>query len=96
MSDSTLNHLRKQGLVIMAVGMLTLTGCASTGNNTADMAALKSQVEAAAADAATAKADAAAARATAADALRTANEAKATADDTETRVDRMFKKAMHK
>ncbi len=33
MSDSTLNHLRKQGLVIMAVGMLTLTGCASTGNN---------------------------------------------------------------
>ena len=96
MSQSTLIRLRKQGLVIMAAGLLGLTGCASTGNNTADMAALKSQVEAASADAASARADAAAAKATAADALRTANEAKAKADDTETRIDRMFKKAMHK
>ena len=95
MSESTLIRLRKQGLVIMAAGLLGLTGCASTGNN-AEMAALKSQVEAASADAAAAKADAAAAKATAADALRTANEAKAKADDTETRIDRMFKKAMHK
>ena len=96
MSQSTLIRLRKQGLVIMAAGLLGLTGCASTGNNTADMAALKSQVEAASADAAAAKADAAAAKATAADALRTASEAKAKADDTETRIHRMFKKAMHK
>ena len=96
MSESTLIRLRKQGLVIMAAGLLGLTGCASTGNNAADMAALKSQVEAASAVAAAAKADAAAAKATAADALRTANEAKAKADDTETRIDRMFKKAMHK
>ena len=94
MSESTFIHLRKLGLVTMAAGMIGLSGCASTGN--ADMAALKSQVDAASADAAAAKADAAAAKATAADALRTANEAKAMAQDTETRIDRMFKKAMHK
>lgn len=94
MSESTLVRLRKQGLVILAAGLIGLSGCASTG--TADMAALKAQVDAASADASTAKADAAAARATAADALRTANEAKAISEDTETRIDRMFKKAMHK
>jgi murein lipoprotein len=94
MSESTLIRLRRQGLVIMAAALIGLSGCATTGNT--DMAALKAQVDAASADASSAKADAAAARSTAADALRTANEAKATADDTETRVDRMFKKAMHK
>ncbi|MGB5259286.1 MAG: Lpp/OprI family alanine-zipper lipoprotein [Gammaproteobacteria bacterium] len=94
MSESTLSRYRKQGLIIMAAGLIGLSGCATTGNT--DMAALKSQVEAASADAATAKADAAAAKATAADALRTANEAKAKSDDTEMRIDRMFKKAMHK
>ncbi len=81
MSESTLNRLRRQGLVIMAVGLIGLSGCASTGN--VDMAALTAKVDAASADASAAKADAAAARATAADALRTANEAKAKADDTE-------------
>ena len=94
MSHSTLSRYRKQGLAIMAVGLIGLSGCATTNN--ADMDALRSQVEAASADAAAAKADAAAAKATAADALRTANEAKAKADDTEMRIDRMFKKAMHK
>lgn len=98
MSESTLIRFRKQGVVLLAAGMITLSGCASTGsnNNAADMAALKAQVDAATADAAQAKADAAAAKATAADALRTANEAKAMSEDTETRIDRMFKKAMHK
>ena len=94
MSESTLSRYHKQGLIIMAAGLIGLSGCATTGN--ADLAALKSQVEAASADASAAKADAAAAKATAADALRTANEAKAKSDDTEMRIDRMFKKAMHK
>ena len=94
MSESTVIRLRKLGLVAMAAGLIGLSGCASTGN--ADLDALKSQVDAASADAAAAKADAAAAKATAADALRTANEAKAMAQDSETRIDRMFKKAMHK
>ncbi len=67
-----------------------LAGCASTGGNDNAVA------DAAAADAAAAKADAASAKATAAEALRTANEAKAIAEDTEAKIDRMFKKAMHK
>ena len=94
MSESTLSRYRKQGLIIMAAGLIGLSGCATTGN--ADLDALKSRVDAASADAAAAKADAASAKAMAADALRTANEAKAKSDDTEMRIDRMFKKAMHK
>ena len=94
MSDSMLTRYRKQGLMILAAGLIGLSGCATTGN--ADLDALRAKVDAAAADAAAAKADAASAKATAADALRTANDAKAKADDTEMRIDRMFKKAMHK
>ena len=94
MSELTYMRLRRLGLAAMAAGLIGMTGCASTGN--ADLDALRSQVEAASADAAAAKADAAAAKATAADALRTANEAKAMSQDTEERIDRMFKKAMHK
>lgn len=80
-----------QALAAAAILVAGLSGCASTGNS-----AMQSQIDAAAADAAAAKADAAAANATAAEALRTANEAKAIAEDTETKIDRMFKKAMHK
>ncbi len=94
MSESILTRYRKQGLVILAAGLIGLSGCASTGS--ADLNAMQCKIDAAAADAAAAKADAAAAKATAADALRTANEAKAKSDDTEMRIDRMFKKAMHK
>lgn len=96
MSESTLNRVRKQGMVVVAAGVLALSGCAATGGNNADLAAMQASIDKAAADAAAAKADAAAAKATAADALRTANEAKARSEDTETRIDRMFKKAMHK
>ena len=48
MFESTLIRLRKQGLVIVTVGLLGLSGCAATGG--ADMAALKAQVDAASAD----------------------------------------------
>jgi murein lipoprotein len=81
-------------VAVAAVIVVGLSGCASTG--TADMAAMQAQIDSASADAAAAKADASAAKATAADALRTANEAKAISEDTETKIDRMFKKAMHK
>ena len=94
MSETTYIRLRRLGLVTMAAGLIGMSGCASTNN--ADMDALRSQVQAASADAAAAKADAADAKATSAEALRTANEAKAMSQDTEARIDRMFKKAMHK
>ena len=81
-----------QALAAAAILVAGLSGCASTGNN----AAMQSQIDAATADAAAAKADAASAKATAAQALQTANEAKAISEDTETKIDRMFKKAMHK
>ncbi len=81
-------------VAVAAVVVVGLSGCASTG--TADTSAMQTQIDSASSDATAAKADAAAAKATAADALRTANEAKAIAEDTETKIDRMFKKAMHK
>jgi murein lipoprotein len=87
MSETTGNHIRKLGLVAAAAGLLALSGCASTGN--ADLSGLQAQIDAV-------SADAAAAKTTAATALKTANEAKAISEDTETRIDRMFKKAMHK
>jgi murein lipoprotein len=94
MSVHTSSRMRNVALAAAAVIMVGLSGCASTG--TADIPAMQAQIDAASADASAAKADAAAAKATAAEALRTANEAKAIAEDTETKIDRMFKKAMHK
>jgi murein lipoprotein len=88
------SRVRMQALAAVAAAVVALSGCASTGN--AEMAAMQARVDTASADAAAAKADAAAAKAQAAEALRTANEAKAIAEDTETKIDRMFKKAMHK
>ena len=89
MSVITSNSVK--ALAAAAVLTFGLAGCASTGNNAAAMKA-----DQAASDAAAAKADAASAKATAAEALKTANEAKAIAEDTEAKIDRMFKKAMHK
>ncbi len=88
------NRVRMQAVAALAVIMIGLSGCASTG--TAEMAAMQAKVDSASSDAADAKSDAAAAKAQAAEALKTANEAKAIAEDTETKIDRMFKKAMHK
>jgi murein lipoprotein len=84
-------HTSRSIQVLAAAAILAagLSGCASNTK-------MQSQIDAAAADAAAAKADAASANATAAEALRTANEAKAIAEDTETKIDRMFKKSMHK
>ena len=99
MKSMSETSLRRIFQVTLVTGVLGLTACASTG----DLDALRTEVDAANAEASAAKTEASAARAEAAEARAlaasasvTANEAKATAEDTETKIDRMFKKAMHK
>lgn len=88
-------------LALAAVAALYtgISGCASTG----ELASLKSQIDQASADAAAAKAeaaaasrDAAAARTMAEQANNTANQAMGLSRDTDSKIDRMFKKAMYK
>ena len=83
--------------VIGAVG--GLSGCATSGR----VDDVQAQINALAADVDMAKSEAAAANARAGEALdaansavNTANEANRRSMDTETKIDRMFKKAMHK
>jgi len=86
--------------VVVATGIIAgLGGCASTN----DMNTLRADVDAARAEASAAKAEATAAsqaasraEAMASDAMNTANAAKASSAETETKIDRMFKKAMYK
>ena len=92
MTGNTIAGLRKLALISLVTMSAGMAGCASTS----DLDALRSQVDAASADASAAKADAADAKAMAAEAINTANEAKATSEATETKIDRMFKKAMYK
>jgi murein lipoprotein len=80
--------------VLLAVG-----GCASTSDiDSVKTSAAQAQKTAddAKASAASAEKTAAAAQATANQALQTANEAKAAADEANTKIDRAFKKSMHK
>jgi murein lipoprotein len=88
-------------LALAAVAALYtgLSGCASTG----ELASLKSQIDQATADAAAAKAeaatassDAASAKAMAEQAVNTANQAMSLSQETDSKIDRMFKKAMYK
>ena len=81
-------------MISLAAAYVGLAGCATTGDLDALKAesvppVLKPALPGEAAEAAEAKALAAQANAT-------ANEAKATSEETETKIDRMFKKAMHK
>ncbi len=83
-------------LIIMAIA---LSGCATTG----DFNSLKARVDALEAGVSQSQTDAAAARSAANNAVDTANramdkanEANARSIDTETKIDRMFKRAMHK
>ena len=86
--------------MLMLVGVCAgLSACATTG----EIEALKSRVDALESNVSATKSDAAAARAAANDAINTANqamdkanEANARSIDTETKIDRMFKRAMHK
>ncbi len=95
-------NLNRSRIVTMAAAtalVAGLGGCATTSQLDelrADVDAAKADASAAKAEAAAASKDAAEARAMAADAVNTANEAKATSEETETKIDRMFKKAMYK
>lgn len=80
---------RKLALAIIVGAFVGLTGCASTGQ----LQELEDRLKG---DIAAAKADAAAASAKANEALSVANEANRRSMDTESKIDRMFKKAMHK
>jgi len=91
--------MQKIAQAALIAGVVGLSACASTG----DLEALSKKVDAASAEASAARTEASAARAEAAEAktmaasaTATANEAKAISQDTETKIDRMFKKAMHK
>lgn len=93
------HQLRIFTLAAVIGAVAGLSGCATSGR--ADD--LQTQINAIAAEADTAKSEAAAANAKASEALgaansaaNTANEANRRSMDTETKIDRMFKKAMHK
>ena len=90
---------RLLALATVAALYTGLSGCASTG----ELASLKSQIDQATADAAAAKAeaatassDAASAKAMAEQAVNTANQAMSLSQETDSKIDRMFKKAMYK
>jgi murein lipoprotein len=92
MTGNTTLQLRRLALISMVSLSAGLAGCATTS----DLDALRGQVDAASAEASAARAEAAEAKAMAAEAITTANEARATSQETETKIDRMFKKAMYK
>ncbi|MBP6059101.1 MAG: hypothetical protein KA524_11985 [Nitrosomonas sp.] len=92
MKEKIKHPVRIFTLAAMASAFIGLTGCATTGQ----LEELQTKVNAVAADAAAAKAEAAAANAKASDAIRIADEANRRSMDTESKIDRMFKKAMHK
>jgi murein lipoprotein len=87
--------------LVLAIGLVTLGGCASVSKEELD--AVKATASKAAADAAAAKSAADGAAAAAAQAQSTADAAKSSADqanaccrDTQTKIDRMFKRSMYK
>ena len=91
--------LRVNTLGLLVVGVMVLSGCATTN----ELNSLQSRVAELEAGVSQSQSDAAAARAAAANANDTANramdkanEANARSIDTETKIDRMFKRAMHK
>ena len=92
MTVKSKNQLQKMAMITLVAGLVGLTGCATTG----DRDKLQAQIDSVSAEASAARAEAAEAKAMAAEAVSIANEANATAADTEIKIDRMFKKAMHK
>ena len=77
--------LRRIGLLLLVVGLVTAAGCASTK----DLKALQSEVD-------TLKTQVAATDSKADQALRDAQSAKSQSDMTEEKIDRMFKQSMLK
>ena len=88
--------VRMLTLAAIAGAFIGLTGCATTGQLEELQNKLNPDIAVVKADAAAAKAAADAANAKANDALRIADEANRRSMDTESKIDRMFKKAMHK
>ena len=86
------NQLQKVAMVSLVAGLIGLTDCATTG----ELDKVKAHINSVEAEANAARAEAAEAKAMAAEAVAIANEANATSADTEMKIDRMFKKAMHK
>jgi murein lipoprotein len=92
MNLKTTNQLKKAVMISLVAGLIGLSGCATTG----DRDKLQAEIDSVKAEASAARAEAAEAKAMAAEAVGIANEANATSADTEMKIDRMFKKAMHK
>ena len=79
-------------LLPLLIGIGLLGGCATTG----DVETLRAEMQQVEAKADAAMRTAEEAQRTSAEALQTAQDAKATSEATEEKIDRMFKKAMHK
>lgn len=92
MKGTPLYRSRMLAIVAATSVVIGLGGCATTS----DLNELRTEVDAAKSEAAAATQTANEAKAMASDAMNTANEAKATSEETETKIDRMFKKAMYK
>lgn len=92
MKENIKHPVRMLTLAALASAFVGLSGCATTGQ----VEELQTKINAVAADAAAAKSAADAANAKADSAVRVAEEANKRSIDTETKIDRMFKKAMHK
>ena len=92
MTLKTTNQLQNMAMVSLVARLDGMTVCATTG----DRDRLQAEIDAVKAEASDARAEAAEAKAMAAEAVGIANEANATSADTEMKIDRMFKKAMHK
>ncbi|MDO9311557.1 Lpp/OprI family alanine-zipper lipoprotein [Nitrosomonas sp.] len=96
MREKIQHPVRMLTLAVIAGAFIGLTGCATTGQLEEHQNKVSADIAAAKADAAAAKAAADAANAKANDAVRIAEEANRRSMDTESKIDRMFKKAMHK
>jgi len=96
MKEKIKHPVRMLTLAAIAGAFIGLTGCATTGQLEEHQAKVNADIAAAKSDAAAARAEAAAASAKANDAVRIADEANRRSMDTESKIDRMFKKAMHK
>ena len=99
MKVTVTNRLRMPALAAVLVVSTGMIGC----SNTTAMQSLQSQIDAAAANALAAKSEATEAKTMAQNAMDTASSAKAAADaanatsmETESKIDRMYKKAMYK
>lgn len=85
-----MKHTIKLLALLIVVGLMG--GCATTG----DVETLRAEIQQVDTKADTAMTTAEEAKRTSAEALEAARDAKATSEATEEKIDRMFKKAMHK